>query len=36
MIYAMGDDSDDIMTGFGLTDEEKKDYVVVETNVTVE
>ena len=29
LIYAMGDEADDIMTGFVLTDEEKRDYDVV-------
>ena len=29
LIYAMGDEADAIMTGFGLTDEEKRDYDVV-------
>ena len=27
----MGDEADDIMTGFGLTDEKKRDYDVVKT-----
>ena len=27
LIYAMEDEADDIMTGFGSTDEEKRDYI---------
>ena len=29
--FAMGDEADDIMTGFRLTEEEKRDYDVVKT-----
>ena len=31
LIYAVGDEADDIMTCFGLTDQEKTDYDVVKT-----
>ena len=31
LVYAMGDEADDIMTGFGLTEEEREMYQTVKT-----
>ena len=31
LIYVMGDEADDIMAGFGLTDEEQNAYAVVKS-----
>ena len=32
LVYAMGDEADDIVAGFGLTIEERDQYVIVKAN----